>query len=88
MAKIGVAVTLRSSDISSHTKRVYNDRDFALALNMFANLYDPTAGVQRLYWSKNYRVGLPFSNTSHYVNPEVDRLLEAAQTENDNKRVA
>ncbi|MGL9721325.1 ABC transporter substrate-binding protein [Symbiopectobacterium sp.] len=89
LAKIGVAVTLRSSDISSHTKRVYTDRDFALALNMFANLYDPTAGVQRLYWSKNYRIGLPFSNTSHYVNPEVDRLLEAAQTENDNaKRIA
>ncbi|PWC19583.1 ABC transporter substrate-binding protein [Brenneria corticis] len=83
LAKIGVGVTLRSADISTHTKRVYTDRDFSLSINMFANLYDPTVGVQRLYWSKNFRIGLPFSNASHYHNPEVDRLLEAAQTEND-----
>jgi peptide/nickel transport system substrate-binding protein len=42
------------------------------------NLFDPTVGVQRLYWSKNFKAGLPFSNGSHYNNPEVDRLLEAA----------
>jgi peptide/nickel transport system substrate-binding protein len=83
LSKIGVNVTLRSSDISSHTKRVFTDRDFSLALGMFANLYDPTLGVQRLYWSKNFRIGLPFSNASHYSNPQVDQLLEAAQTEND-----
>ncbi|WP_252120342.1 hypothetical protein [Symbiopectobacterium purcellii] len=39
--------------------------------------------MQRIYWSKNFRKGVPFSNESHYQNAEVDRLLEDAQTEND-----
>jgi peptide/nickel transport system substrate-binding protein len=39
--------------------------------------------VQRAYWSKNFKIGLVFSNASHYVNPEVDRLLEAAAVEPD-----
>jgi len=89
LAKIGIAVTLRSQDISTYAKRVFTDRDFSLVSDQYANLYDPTVGVQRLYWSKNYRVGVPFTNLSHYQNPEVDRLLEAAQTENDPaKRIA
>jgi peptide/nickel transport system substrate-binding protein len=40
-------------------------------------------GVQRVFWSKNFKVGLPFANPAHYANPEVDRLLEAAAVEPD-----
>ncbi|MNS90623.1 hypothetical protein D3C72_1246800 [compost metagenome] len=40
-------------------------------------------GVQRLYWSKNFQPGVPFSNGAHYSNPNVDRLLEAAAVETD-----
>jgi peptide/nickel transport system substrate-binding protein len=47
------------------------------------NMFDPTVGVQRVFWSKNFRKGVPFSNGSHYQNPEVDRLLEAAAVEPD-----
>jgi peptide/nickel transport system substrate-binding protein len=43
-------------------------------------------GIQRLYWSKNFKKGLPFSNGSGYSNPEVDRLLEAAAVEVDERR--
>lgn len=39
--------------------------------------------MQRAYWSKNFRIGLPFSNAAHYSNPEVDQLLEAAAIEPD-----
>ncbi len=39
--------------------------------------------MQRVYWSKNFKIGLPFSNTAHYSNPEVDALLEAAAVEPD-----
>ncbi len=39
--------------------------------------------MQRLYWSKNFRPGVPFSNAPHYMNPEVDRLLESASVEID-----
>ena len=40
-------------------------------------------GVQRLYWSRNFKKGVAFSNASHCDSPEVDHLLEAAAVEND-----
>ncbi len=40
-------------------------------------------GVPRFYWSKNIQKGVVFSNGSGYANPEVDKLLEAAQVETD-----
>jgi peptide/nickel transport system substrate-binding protein len=46
-------------------------------------VFDPTVGVQRGYWSKNFKPGLPFSNSARYESAEADRLLEAAAIEND-----
>jgi len=43
----------------------------------------PTVGVQRVYWSKNFKKGVPFSNGSNYNNPKVDALLEGAAVEID-----
>lgn len=86
LARIGVEVTVRTQDFPTYTKRVYTDRDFDFTFNGMSNLFDPTVGVQRLYWSKNYKPGVPFSNGSHYANPEVDRLLEAAAIEVDPKK--
>ncbi|MDQ2188040.1 ABC transporter substrate-binding protein [Alcaligenaceae bacterium A4P071] len=89
LARVGIAVTVRAQDPSSFIKRVYTDRDFAFTTNGASNLFDPTVGVQRLYWSKNYIKGVPFSNGTHYNNPRVDELLESAAIENDPvKRVA
>ena len=39
--------------------------------------------MQRIYWSKNFKKGVPFSNASNYNNPKVDALLEGAAVEND-----
>ncbi|MCK1441694.1 ABC transporter substrate-binding protein [Bradyrhizobium sp. 48] len=86
LAKIGVEVTVRTQDFPTYTKRVYTDRDFDFTFNGMSNLFDPTVGIQRLYWSKNFKPGVPFSNGSHYSNPEVDRLLEVASTEADPKK--
>jgi peptide/nickel transport system substrate-binding protein len=83
LAKIGIAVTLRSQDVPSWLKRTYTDRDFDFMSNGMSHTFDPTVGVQRLYWSKNFKPGLPFSNGSGYSNPEVDRLLEEAAVEID-----
>ncbi|EPJ84846.1 extracellular solute-binding protein [Pseudomonas sp. CFII64] len=83
LAKIGIQVTLRSQDFATYVKRVYTDRDFDFTLNGMSNLFDPTVGVQRLYWSKNFQPGVPFSNGAHYSNPKVDQLLEAAAVETD-----
>jgi len=88
LSPLGIKVTLRSQDLSTFVRRVYTDRDFSFTVNGHSNLFDPTVGVQRIFWSKNFRKGVPFSNASHYQNPEVDRLLEEAQTENNpQKRV-
>ncbi|WP_407309784.1 ABC transporter substrate-binding protein [Pseudomonas sp. nanlin1] len=88
LARIGIDVQLRAQDFPTYVKRIYTDRDFAFAVVGMGSMYDPTVGVQRLFWSKNFRKGLPFSNGSHYHNPEVDRLLEAAAVETDEVRRA
>ena len=83
LSRAGIAVDLRAQDMGSFVKRIYTDRDFAFTVNGASNLFDPTVGVQRLYWSKNYIKGVPFSNATHYNNPQVDKLLEDAAVEND-----
>jgi len=83
LGKIGIAVEVRAADPSAFVKRIYTDRDFDFTYNGHSNLFDPTVGVQRIYWSKNFKKGVPFSNGSHYDNPKVDALLEGAAVEND-----
>jgi peptide/nickel transport system substrate-binding protein len=89
LARVGIEVTVRSQDLPAFLKRVYADRQFDFTSIGVNTLFDPSVGVQRLYWSKNIRPGVPFSNAPHYSNPDVDRLLEAASVEVDeSKRVA
>jgi peptide/nickel transport system substrate-binding protein len=89
LARVGIDVTVRSQDLPTFLKRVYTDRQFDFTSIGVNTLFDPSVGVQRLYWSKNIRPGVPFSNAPHYSNPEVDRLLEAASIEVDeNRRIA
>lgn len=83
LRRIGIAVDVRSADSSAFVKRIYTDRAFDFTYNGHSNLFDPTVGVQRIYWSKNFKKGVPFSNGSHYDNPKVDALLEGAAVEND-----
>jgi peptide/nickel transport system substrate-binding protein len=83
LGRIGIDVTIRSQDFATYIHRVYTNRDFDFTFNSMSNLFDPTVGVQRLYWSKNFRVGVPFSNGAHYDSAETDRLLEAAAVEID-----
>ena len=87
LGKVGIKVELRTQDFATFVKRVFTDRDFDIAIEGMSNLYDPTVGIQRLYWSKNFKPGVPFTNGSKYSNPEVDRLLETAAVEvNPEKR--
>jgi peptide/nickel transport system substrate-binding protein len=86
LARVGIDVTVRSQDLPTFLKRVYTDRQFDFTSIGVNTLFDPSVGVQRLYWSKNIRPGVPFSNAPHYSNPEVDRLLEAASIEVDENR--
>ena len=83
---IGVEATIESYDLPTFLTRVYTDRDFDLVVESLSNTFDPSLGVQRAYWSKNFKIGLPFSNASNYADPEVDALLEAAAIEPDEKK--
>jgi peptide/nickel transport system substrate-binding protein len=83
LGRLGIEVTLRSEDFATFVKRVYTDRDFEVILDGGQMGPDPAIGTQRWYWSKSFRKGVAFSNASHYANPQVDHLLESAQTERD-----
>lgn len=86
LARIGIDLHINAQDFATYIKRIYTDRDFDLHVSAMSNTFDPTVGIQRLYWSKNFKRGLPFSNGSAYSNPEVDRLLEAAAVEQNEAR--
>ena len=86
--RIGVKVEILDGDLGTYIKRVYTERGFDLNLNGISRLFDPTAGVQRLYWSDGIRNPLPYLNAAHYDNPRVDDLFRAAAVELDEARRA
>jgi len=83
LARVGIAVTVRSQDLPTYLKRIYTDRDFDFSINGMSNLFDPVAGVARLYTTNNFRRGVPFTNGSHYSNPEIDQLFSQVAEETD-----
>ena len=83
LAAVGIDAEILKLDLATFLKTVYTDRAWDLVIESLSNTFDPTLGVQRAYWSKNFKIGLVFSNASHYSNPEVDALLEAAAVEPD-----
>lgn len=86
LGRIGIDAEIQNYDFATYVGKAYTERDWDITLEALANIFDPTVGVQRVYWSKNFKVGLPFSNAAHYVNPEVDSLLEAAAVEVDEEK--
>jgi peptide/nickel transport system substrate-binding protein len=84
--RVGIAVTIRSQDLPAYLKRIYTDRDFDFSVNGMSNLFDPVAGVARLYTTDSFRRGVPFTNGSHYSNPEVDKLFADVAQESDEAR--
>ncbi len=83
LTRIGIAVDFQFFDFSTYIQKTYTGREFDLTLESLSNTFDPTPGVQRTLWSKNFKIGLPFSNAAHYENPAADKLLEDAAVEPD-----
>ncbi|MGY8707431.1 ABC transporter substrate-binding protein [Bradyrhizobium sp. 18BD] len=81
LRQIGLDIEIQRYDLATYLNVVYRDRAFDLTAESLSNTFDPSLGIQRAYWSKNFRIGLPFSNAAHYDNAEVDQLLEAAAIE-------
>lgn len=89
LGRIGIKVELLDGDLPTYLKRVYTTREFDLNLNGLGRLYDPTVGVQRIYWGDGVRNPLVWVNASHYDNPQVDTLFRQAAVEVDaGKRAA
>ena len=83
LGQVGIKVTLISEDLPNFIRRGYTDYDYDMMSSFYFSLADPALGVDRVYWSKNIRKGVPFSNGAGYVNPKVDALMEAGKTEMD-----
>jgi peptide/nickel transport system substrate-binding protein len=88
LAKLGIKAEIVPGDLASYIRRVYTERGFDINLNGISRLFDPTAGVQRLYWSDGIRNVAPYVNAAHYNNPAVDDLFRAAAVERDEDRRA
>lgn len=86
--KVGVKVEIIDGDLPTFINRVYKERGFDLSVNGLGRLFDPTVGVQRLYWSDGIKNPLPFLNGPHYHNPQVDELFRAAAIETDETKRA
>lgn len=87
LAKVGITLDINSYDFATYVQKVYTERAFDLDVQTLVNGYDPTDGIQRAYWSKNIKEGLPWSNQTHYVDEEVDEIFEQAAVEpNEAKR--
>lgn len=83
LAAVGINAILEAYDFAGYVKTVYTDGAFDLNAATHVNLFDPSVGVQRIYWSGNIKKGVAFSNASNYSNPRVDALFEAAAVELD-----
>ncbi|MDQ2188022.1 ABC transporter substrate-binding protein [Alcaligenaceae bacterium A4P071] len=83
--RIGVKVDILDGDLPTFLRRAYTARDFDLNINGLGRLFDPTVGVQRIYWSDGIKNPLIWINASHYNNPRVDVLFSQAAVELDPK---
>ena len=78
---VGIDVVMRSSpDFPTYVNRVSN-WEFDLTTDFLSNYPDPVIGLDRTYLSSNIKKGVAYSNVTGYANPEVDRLLAEAQSE-------
>ncbi|MEJ5152039.1 ABC transporter substrate-binding protein [Comamonas sp. MYb396] len=86
--RVGIKVDILDGDLPTFLKRAYTAREFDLNLNGLGRLFDPSVGVQRIYWSDGIKNPLIWINASHYNNPQVDNLFRQAAVEVDEAKRA
>ena len=78
---VGIDMVMRASpDFPTYVSRVSN-WEFDITTDFLSNYPDPVIGLDRTYLSSNIKKGVAYSNVTGYANPEVDRLLADAQSE-------
>nr|MDQ3611839.1 ABC transporter substrate-binding protein [Actinomycetota bacterium] len=79
LAEVGAEVTLVPLEPPVFADTVFKARNFDTNIISYCNGADPEIGVKRMFTTAN--IGpVPFSNSSAYRNPEVDRLFDEART--------
>jgi peptide/nickel transport system substrate-binding protein len=76
---VGVELVVESVELAAYMKRVYTDRNFDLAIDIYTSAGDPSLGVSRTFITSS--IGRPYGNPTGYSNPEVDKLFDAGETE-------
>ena len=79
LAEVGADVQLVPLEPPVFADAVFTERDFDMNIISYCNGADPEIGVKRMYVSSNI-APIPFSNSSAYSNPKVDRLFHEART--------
>ena len=79
LAEVGAEVELVPLEPAAFGDTVFTSRDFDTNIISYCNGVDPEIGVKRMYTTDN--IGpVPFSNSSAYRSPDVDRLFDQART--------
>lgn len=77
LGAVGIQVNLQPLESAVFAPTVFKEDNFDTAIISYCNGPDPEIGVRRMFDSS--QIGeAPFTNASHYSNPEVDRLFEQA----------
>lgn len=78
LAEIGIDVEVKALERATMVDEVFTQRDFDTNIISYCNGTDPEVGIRRMYISGNI-APIPFSNSSGYVNAEVDGLFDQAR---------
>ncbi len=75
-------------DLATFIRRVYTERDFDFTLNGISRLFDPTVGVQRLYWSDGSSHPLPYLNAPPITTIRRSTISSARRRRRSTRRAA
>ncbi len=79
LEEVGIDVTLGSADPAAFIQRTFRDRDFDLAITLWATGPDPGFGLTRRYLAAN--IGQPSLNAMGYDNPDLEAILNSEYRE-------
>ena len=77
LEEVGIEVILDTQEPPVFIETVFTDRAFDTNVVSYCNGPDPEIGVRRMYLSSNI-APIPFSNSSAYVNEQVDAMFDDA----------
>jgi len=85
LEEVGIKVDIDSADVAGWNEKTAN-WDYDMAFTYLYQYGDPALGVARNYVESQIQKGSPWNNVEGYVNPELDKMWEAAAVEPDNAK--